>query len=206
MEARSLASAADGGLAGVEDASRWAGMLVGDVRSATDPWARENPVIAPQVLRLTSAVACCNRCFLAACTTSPPRGRIASIVMAGSGYPCGDRLLRIACTCGLPGSFAFSNSTAASRASAAGSPTNHARHTSATSAAWPAALVTGWAHRLGYPARDTIAADPVYRAQLAGLLPSPGWTAGLPLALVSVAPPMMLLMARAATARLSIGS
>src|SRR5690348_6673301 len=33
-------------------------MLAGDVTSATVPWAKVNPVIAPQVLRLTSAVAC----------------------------------------------------------------------------------------------------------------------------------------------------
>ena len=33
-------------------------MLAGDVTSATEPWAKANPVIAPQVLRLTSAVAC----------------------------------------------------------------------------------------------------------------------------------------------------
>jgi len=42
-------------------------------------------------------------------------------------------------------------------------------------------------------------------AQFAGSLSNPGWTAGWPLALVKVAPPMMLLMARAATARLSTG-
>jgi hypothetical protein len=50
-----------------------------------------------------------------------------------------------------------------------------------------------------------MAGDPVYRAQFSGLLSRPGWTVGLPLAPVSVAPPMMLLMARAATARLSAG-
>ena len=66
-------------------------------------------------------------------------------------------------------------------------------------------MVTGLAHRLGNPARETMAGDPVYLAQFSGLLSSPGWTAGLPLAPVSVAPPMMLLMARAATSRLSTG-
>src|ERR1700722_9067328 len=57
----------------------------------------------------------------------------------------------------------------------------------------------------GYPARATTAADPVYLAQLAGLPPSPGCPVGLPLLLVRLAPPMMLLIARAATCRLSIG-
>src|SRR5271156_977825 len=46
-------------------------MLVGDVISATVPWVKENPVIAPQVLRLTSAVACCHVGFLAKFTGSP---------------------------------------------------------------------------------------------------------------------------------------
>src|ERR1700678_435180 len=46
-------------------------MLVGDVISATVPWVKENPVIAPQVLRLTSAVACCHVGFLAKFTKSP---------------------------------------------------------------------------------------------------------------------------------------
>ena len=43
-------------------------MLVGEVRLAAGPWATENPVIAPAVLRLTSAVACCHRAFLVDCT------------------------------------------------------------------------------------------------------------------------------------------
>ena len=60
-------------------------------------------------------------------------------------------------------------------------------------------LVTGLAHRLGNPACVITADDPVYLAQFAGLLSSPDWTAGSPSAPVSVAPPMMLLMARAAT-------
>ena len=85
-------------------------------------------------------------------------------------------------------------------------PTTHCRYVSATSAACPVALVTGCAHRLGKPACETTADEPVYLAQLAGLLSSPGWTVGLPLVPVSVAPPMMLLMALAATCRLSTGS
>src|SRR6266853_822350 len=47
-------------------------MLVGDVMSATVPWAKVNPVIAPQVLRLTRAVACCHAGFFTECTESPP--------------------------------------------------------------------------------------------------------------------------------------
>ena len=50
-----------------------------------------------------------------------------------------------------------------------------------------------------------MADDPVYLAQFSGLLSRPGWTAGWPSVPVSVAPPMMLLMARAATSRLSAG-
>src|ERR1700685_2618443 len=46
-------------------------MLVGDVISATVPWVKESPVIAPHVLRLTSAVACCHVGFLTGCTESP---------------------------------------------------------------------------------------------------------------------------------------
>src|SRR5712691_6586403 len=47
-------------------------MLVGDVMSATVPRAKVNPVIAPQVLRLTSAVACRHVGFFTECTESPP--------------------------------------------------------------------------------------------------------------------------------------
>src|ERR1700754_3826688 len=47
--------------------------------------------------------------------------------------------------------------------------------------------------------------EPVYFAQFAGLLSSPCWTTGAPFVPVTVAPPMMLLMARAATCRLSTG-
>jgi hypothetical protein len=56
-------------------------MLVGDVTSATVPWAKVNPVIAPQVLRLTSAVACCHVGFFTEGTESPPsRSRYVSPV------------------------------------------------------------------------------------------------------------------------------
>jgi hypothetical protein len=54
--------------AGWSRASRWAGMLAGDVTSAIVPWANVKPVIVPQVLRLTSAVVCCHVGFV---LTSP---------------------------------------------------------------------------------------------------------------------------------------
>jgi hypothetical protein len=46
-------------------------MLAGDVRSATVAWVKVNPVIAPQVLTLTSAVACCQAGFLIDVFTCP---------------------------------------------------------------------------------------------------------------------------------------
>jgi hypothetical protein len=48
-------------------------MEAGDVMSATVPWAKVKPVIVPQVLRLTSAVACCHVGFFTDCMpiTSP---------------------------------------------------------------------------------------------------------------------------------------
>src|SRR5438034_8006227 len=52
------------GLAGVSRAISLTGIRVGDVISSTVPWAKANPVIAPHVLRLTSAVACCQVGFL----------------------------------------------------------------------------------------------------------------------------------------------
>jgi hypothetical protein len=52
--------------------SRWTGMLAGDVTSATVPRAKVNPVIAPQVDRLTSAVACCHAGFFAEGMESHP--------------------------------------------------------------------------------------------------------------------------------------
>src|SRR5258708_22623289 len=68
MADRNVPSFADTGLAGFLNSSRWTGMLVGDVISSTVPWAKANPVIAPHVLRLTSAVACCHVGFLTGCT------------------------------------------------------------------------------------------------------------------------------------------
>src|SRR5271166_2882399 len=71
MADRNALSLADTGLAGLLSASKWTGIRVGDVISPTVPWAKANPVIAPQVLRLTSAVACCHVGFLTGCTESP---------------------------------------------------------------------------------------------------------------------------------------
>src|ERR1700687_2846834 len=71
MADRSAPSLADTGLAGFLSASRWTGIRVGDVISSTVPWAKANPVIAPHVLRLTSAVACWHVGFLPGCTESP---------------------------------------------------------------------------------------------------------------------------------------
>src|SRR5207249_10745719 len=59
------------GLAGVSRAISLTGIRVGEVISSTVPWAKANPVIAPHVLRLTSAVACCQVGFLRAGTNSP---------------------------------------------------------------------------------------------------------------------------------------
>ena len=57
-------------------------MRVGDVISATVPWAKENPVIAPHVLRLTRAVA-----FLAGCTKSPSSTiHLVFVIGGGAGY------------------------------------------------------------------------------------------------------------------------
>src|SRR5437763_8448104 len=52
------------GVAGLSRAISLTGIRVGEVISATVPWAKANPVMAPQVLRLTSAVACCQVGFL----------------------------------------------------------------------------------------------------------------------------------------------
>src|SRR6516165_6498070 len=57
--ALSPACAGVAGLAGVFAAISFTGIRAGDVISSTVPWANANPVTAPQVLRLTSAVACC---------------------------------------------------------------------------------------------------------------------------------------------------
>ena len=95
----------------------------------------------------------------------------------------------MACTCGSPGWSAFWNSTLTFCAATEPAPGIHRWYTSATSAACPSGVATGLAHRLGNPAREMTAGDPVYLAQFSGLLSRPGWTVGLPLAPVSVAPP-----------------
>src|ERR1700745_1799500 len=59
------------GFAGVSRAISLTGIRVGEVISSTVPWAKANPVIAPHVLRLTSAVACCQVGFLRVGTNSP---------------------------------------------------------------------------------------------------------------------------------------
>src|SRR6516225_7010838 len=103
-------------------------MLVGEVRSATEPWAKENPVIAPAVLRLTNAVACCHRAFFVACTrtTSSRSGSLRRGPGPGPRYADGpNRLLRMAWTCELPGSWAFWYNMLASCAKIGDAPTNH---------------------------------------------------------------------------------
>ena len=42
-------------------ATRFSGMLVGELKSAAAFGTKENPVMAPPALRLTSAVICCHR-------------------------------------------------------------------------------------------------------------------------------------------------
>src|ERR1700730_9824606 len=64
MADRIALSLADTGLAGFLSASKWTGIRVGDVISSTVPWVKANPVIAPHVLRLTSALPCCLFVFL----------------------------------------------------------------------------------------------------------------------------------------------
>src|SRR5437667_5417857 len=70
--ALSLVCWALAGLAGLSRAMSLTGIRVGEVISSTVPWAKANPVIAPHVLRLTSAVACCQVGFLKGGTDSPP--------------------------------------------------------------------------------------------------------------------------------------
>src|ERR1044071_801144 len=108
-------------------------------------------------------------------------------------------------TSGLPGSLECSSRVAASLAVCGSAPTTHLRNTSLTSAAWPARLDTGRAQIPGMPWRLVTSGEPVYRRQLEALLSSPGWTTGFPFELVSVAPPMMLLMARGATSGVAWG-
>src|SRR5512142_2082655 len=71
MADRSALSPVCSGLAGLSRATSLTGIRVGEVISSTVPWAKANPVIAPHVLRLTSAVACCQVGFLKGGTDSP---------------------------------------------------------------------------------------------------------------------------------------
>jgi hypothetical protein len=107
-------------------------MLVGEVRSATVPCAKANPVMAPQVLRLISAVACCHLGFLTDCmgitffriagwSRSADLGRIADQPVALAP----GKVLRMAWTCGFPGSVEFWNKMLASWESTDGAPTSH---------------------------------------------------------------------------------
>ena len=64
MAVRSIASDWGAGLAAWADcfrATRFNGMLVGELISAAACGTKENPVMAPPALRLTSAVICCHR-------------------------------------------------------------------------------------------------------------------------------------------------
>src|SRR5262249_41837555 len=117
----------------------------------------------------------------------------------------GFRERRMARTRASPGLCALWKRMAAVWAALGGAPTIRFWKTSAPRSPGPAELVTVLAHSAVQHSRARPAAAPVYRAQFAGTLSSPGCTTGLPLAAVSVAPPMMLLIARAATWRLSIG-
>src|SRR6266496_1590135 len=132
-------------------------MPVGEARSAAALGTKENPVIAPPAVRLTSAVTCCHRGRPAESISSPlswlggaglswlggagfPGWAERAFLVGGAGrrrgrladelprYPSSwgfGRCLRIACTCGLPGSFAFANRTAASCAARGAPPTIH---------------------------------------------------------------------------------
>src|SRR6266581_4425993 len=118
MADRSALSPVCSGLVGLSRATSLTGILVGDVISSTVPWAKANPVIAPHVLRLTSAVACCHVGFLTGCTRSPSSvfaGRLDGLAAGADGGPLRQlapgRLLRIAWTWAFPGLFAFAKST-----------------------------------------------------------------------------------------------
>src|SRR6516225_7411088 len=94
-------------------------MLAGDVISATVPRAKVNPVIAPQVLRLTSAVACCHVGFFTegmestSLPGSPDLGNVPPRLNRRPYPAVPGRVLRMACTCGSPALLAFWNSTLA---------------------------------------------------------------------------------------------
>src|SRR5215467_2875480 len=180
MADRSPASGESAGAAAFSSASRWTGTAVGEVIVAAAPGTKVNPVIAPPVLTVTSAVACFHHGFLTDCTetSSPSRGY----------RPDVRSVVRIDWTRGSPGLSALAYSTAASVANWAGAPTIHCRNTSLTSAAWPSRLLTGSAQTDGKPCLVTRAAEPVYFAQLAGELSSPCCTTGFPFDPVTVAP------------------
>ncbi len=134
MADRSAASLDEAGRAVCCMASRLSGILVGEVRSAAAFGTKVNPVIAPPALRLTSAVACCHQGLLAVAkrthllperTTDLTARADEQLGQAGSFELA--RLLRMACTCGLPGSLEFWNRTAAFCAAAGGAPTIHFR-------------------------------------------------------------------------------
>src|SRR5579862_7478932 len=107
-------------------------MLVGDVRSATVPCAKANPVMAPQVLRLISAVACCHLGLRTDCvgiTFFPfcyvvPVAALAGVADQPVEVAPGT-VLRMAWTWAFPGSVAFWNRMLASWASTDGAPTSH---------------------------------------------------------------------------------
>ena len=114
-----VGSGAAPGLAGLFRAISLTGIRVGDVISSTVPWAKANPVIAPHVLRLTSAVACCHVGFLTGCTDHLlPRlraGQMTARRLLWCRFPAPylalGSVLRIAWTCGFPGLLALANST-----------------------------------------------------------------------------------------------
>src|SRR5215475_6491374 len=106
---RTAASSLGAELADFSRAIRANGRVAGDVTSAGDPGTNESPVTAPPAPRLTSAVACCHRGLGAGrnCYTSW------RMIWAHAGfravYPDDldrARALRMAMTCGFPGSFA----------------------------------------------------------------------------------------------------
>src|SRR6201987_6247110 len=85
MADRSALSPVGAGLAGLSRATSLTGILVRDVISSTVPWAKANPVMAPHVLRLTSAVACCQVGFLRGGTDSPPFSFALALAASGQG-------------------------------------------------------------------------------------------------------------------------
>src|SRR6266567_4970072 len=72
MAERSTESSAGAGSADFSRASNRIGIPVGDLKSAAARGTKENPVIAPPALRLTTAVTCCHQALLPGCISSPP--------------------------------------------------------------------------------------------------------------------------------------